>query len=247
MAENTPNFDIILNDWPFQPGQVQVRRIEAPGGREVLQMRVDMGLLQMETVGRPDGQRPHGFDTYYDYLVAQADEEGEEFQLDDERCTEVDREFYQYYHRRICWLTLRDYSSAIKDATHTLALMEFTSTNAPNPEWSLVHEQYRPFVLFHKIQASALEQLEANEPKTAVGAIDQGLTELQRIFETHEAEDFFEEDGFVIKLQEMRTAIVEQYELGPSLTEQLADAIAQEQYELAAKLRDRIAGDHGGP
>lgn len=245
MSDHADQFDKILQEWSFEPGQVQVRQIEGKDGRELLQMRVDMGLLQMEISGRPDGQAPDGFETYFDYLVAQAFEEGDGFQLDDEQCTEVDREFYQFYHRRICWLTMREYAAAIKDATHTLSLMDFTSAYAPDPEWSLLHEQYRPFVLFHKVQATALMHLEENEPEPAVQAIDNGLKQLQQVFEKHEAGEFFEEDSFVQKLQEMRTAIVEQYELGPSLAEQLAEAIEQEQYELAAKLRDRMTRPGG--
>ena len=46
--------------------------------------------------------------------------------------------------------------------------------------------------------------------------------------------------SFMIKLGEMREAIAQHYELTPSLAEQLAQAIATEQYELAAKIRDRM-------
>ncbi len=245
MSEHAHKFDEILEEWAFESGQVQVRQIEGEDGRDLIQMRVDMGLLQMEVTGRPDGQAPEGFETYFDYLVAQAFEEGDSFRLDDDQCTEVDREFYQFYHRRICWLTLREYAAAIKDASHTIAMMDFTSAYAPDPEWSLVHEQYRPFVMFHRIQATALMHLEDNDPESAVKAIDEGLKELMQVFEKHEAGEYFEEDSFVQKLQEMRVAIVDQYELGPTLAEQLAKAIESEQYELAAKLRDRMTRPGG--
>jgi hypothetical protein len=39
----------------------------------------------------------------------------------------------------------------------------------------------------------------------------------------------------------MQASIKTQFHLGPSLAEQLAAAVAAEQYELAAKLRDRLA------
>jgi protein-arginine kinase activator protein McsA len=38
----------------------------------------------------------------------------------------------------------------------------------------------------------------------------------------------------------MKSAMAEHYCLEPTLTQRLADAIAAEQYELAAKLRDQI-------
>ncbi len=244
MSDRHQHLDHLMSDWPFSAGQILVRQIQGGDGRELLQMRVDMGIIQMEISGRPDGTNFEGSETYYDYLASLSFAEGEAFQLDEERCIEIDREFYQFYHRRICWLTLKRYAEAAKDAQHTLSLMDFSSSYAPDPEWALLHEQYRPFVMFHKIQALALIQLEEAEPQDAIRLIDQGLQDLESVFEKHDAAEHFEEDAFVTKLREMRESIKEHYELGPTLTEQLAEAIAAEQYELAAELRDRM--DHKG-
>lgn len=217
-------------------------------GRELLQLRVDMGVLQLETVGRPDGEKPGGHATYYDFLVAAAFEEGDRFELDEQRCLQIDREFYQYYHRRICWLALREFERAAEDAEHTLRLMDFSSANAPVEEWAWMHEQYRPFVMFHRIQATALAQLEGADPEAAnraVRAIDLGLEELAAVYDEQQldegAESDADDEAFVEKLREMRNSITEHYELTPSLADQLAEAIAAEQYERAAELRDRIA------
>jgi len=242
MSKPKQHLDQLLSDWPFSAGQILVRQIQGEDGRDLLQMRVDMGIIQMEISGRPDGARFEVSDTYYDYLAALSFAEGEAFQLDEQRCIEIDREFYQFYHRRICWLTLKRYREAAQDAQHTLSLMDFSSAYSPDPEWSLLHEQYRPFVIFHKIQALALIELEETNPEDAIQVIDQGLRDLAAVFEKHDASEHFEEDTFVMKLREMRESVKEHYELGPTLTEQLAEAIAAEQYELAAELRDRI--DH---
>lgn len=240
MARRAQHLDRYFEDWPFVPGQVQVREVKGADGRPLLQMRVDMGLIQMEETGRPDGFKPEGFATYYDYLLSLAFAEGPGFQLDGQRCGEIDREFYQYYHRRICWLTLNRYEDAIRDADHTLALMDFSAAYSPNPQWAMMHEQYRPFVVFHKVQALALIQLEKSNPRGAVEAVDAGLVSLKKLFEAQDTLEDFEEDTFVEKLREMRESIAKHYEIGPTLAEQLAQAIAAEQYELAAKLRDRM-------
>ena len=42
------DIDSVLEDWDYIPGEVNARRVTARDGRELLQMRVDMGLLQME-------------------------------------------------------------------------------------------------------------------------------------------------------------------------------------------------------
>jgi len=244
MADRAQHFDHLLSNWPFSSGQILVRQIQGADGRELLQMRVDMGIIQMEISGRPDGVLFEESETYYDYLASLSFAEGESFQLDDERCTEIDREFYQFYHRRICWLTLKRYTEAAKDAQHTLALMDFSSAYASDPEWTLLHEQYRPFVMFHKIQALALIQLEQTNPEGAIEVIDQGLNDLREVFEKHDAAEHYDQDAFVVKLREMRGSVNEHYELGPTLAEQLADAVSAEQYERAAELRDRM--DHRG-
>jgi len=106
-----------------------------------------------------NGERPEGLDTYYDYLVSLSFHEGAEFALNPRRCLEIDREFVQYYHRRICWLALKEYQRAAEDADHTLKLMDFSTAHSPDDNWSLMHEQYRPFVLFHRTQARALTEL----------------------------------------------------------------------------------------
>ena len=85
------NIDHILSDWPFDPYTINVRLLKN-ATREFLQMRVDMGILQLETEGRPDGRRPNGESSYYDFLKAAAIED-KEFELDEDDCVEIDREF----------------------------------------------------------------------------------------------------------------------------------------------------------
>src|SRR5262245_43370272 len=101
-------------------------------------MRVDLGVLQIETTGRPDGTRPHGCTTFFDYLKREARSvarSGNKFTLSEEQCQEADREFVQFYHRRVCWLALRQYDKAIADADHTLAFMDFVRDHSPSEEY----------------------------------------------------------------------------------------------------------------
>jgi len=194
----------------------------------------------METTGRPDGLRFDLGETYYDHLLALSVREGEDFAMSEEHCIEVDREFVQFYHRRICWLGLREYRRAVEDAEHTLGLMDFCRTHADEEEWVISHEQYRPFVLFHHIQASALAQLEESDAATAIQEINRGLTRFRELFARYDAEDQFDEDELVTRLVELREALRSEYEVGRTLGERLEDAVAAEQYELAARLRDEL-------
>jgi hypothetical protein len=234
------HIDEVLRSWPYEPGEISVRLVTGSDGREVIQMRIDLGLLQLESENRPDGQRPEGAETYLDFLMGAAIHEGDTFELTEDQCAEVDREFVQYYQRRICWLALRQFQRAIRDADHSLALMDFVRSCSPDPAWTQSHEQYRPFILFHRTQASALDALDKSGAEVAVEQINQGLQAIREVFVAVEAEEQFEEDEMVQRLEQLRESVRDHYKVGQTLHEQLAEAVASEQYELAAQLRDQI-------
>jgi hypothetical protein len=239
------DIDIILREWPYQPGVISARIVRAPNRRKVLQMRIELGLLQMEFTGRPDGQRPGDKDTYLDFLKDQFGDEKDVPQvLTDEQCFEIDREFVQYYHRRICCLALREFDCAVSDADHTMALMDFVAAHSPNEDWTASHERYRPFVYFHRTQALALAVLERSGPEPAIEEINKGLEVMRNIFVRAEAEEQFESDELVNQLRELKESLRKEYQVGQTLAEQLAEAVAAEEYERAARLRDEIARRH---
>jgi len=239
-SQPSQHIDDILVDWPYDPDSVSVRLVDGDDGRELIQMRIEMGLLQLETSGRPDGQKPEGKSTYYDYLRERYNKEEEESEFTVDECAECDREFVQYYHRRICWLAMREFRKAVRDADHTLRLMDLCRDYSPDEEWTISHEQYRPFVMFHRIQAEALAELDHNGPESAVAAVNDGLERLREIFEDHGVGMAFDENELVERLNEFRETLREKFAVGKTLDEQLAEAIALEEYEKAAELRDKI-------
>ncbi|TWT76560.1 UvrB/uvrC motif protein [Planctomycetes bacterium CA13] len=233
------HLDDLLSRWEFDPSNLNVRLVKGKDGRDVIQMRVDMGILQLETTGRPDGSVFKECETYLDHLQVIA-LENPDYVLSDSDCGEVEREFMQYYHRRICWLRLQYYHRAVMDADHTLRLMDLSSKMSPDDEWTGSHEQYRPFVLFHRTQSQALGELEDNTAEEAIQAINNGLETIRQFFIAHQAEEHFDEDELVLRLVEMRESLRSEYAVGPTLNEQLRSAVEKEQYELAAKLRDEL-------
>ena len=123
-----------------------------------------MGLLQMEISGRPDGEKPEGKETYLAAIQEEA-ARGAELVLSDDQRLEIDREFLQFYHRRICCLALREFDRAVADADHTLALMDFVLAHSSDVQWTSSHERYWPFVFFHRTQAAAMAALERGGPR----------------------------------------------------------------------------------
>lgn len=235
-----PNIDQLLRQWPYEPNAVNVRIAKGSDGREVLQMRIEMGVLQLEMTNRPDGERPHGFASYFEYLRDEA-RRNSDLVMSEEQCAEADREFVQFYHRRICWLAMREFGRAMLDADHTLGLMNFCRQHSPDESWTITHEQYRPFVMFHRTQAATLQALEEQDAEAAVEQVNAGLDQLKTLFRAAEGEEEFEENELVERLIDLRESVREKFSVGRTLQEQLGDAIASEQYELAAQLRDQLA------
>jgi hypothetical protein len=243
----TQDIDSALEGWDFKAGMVQARLVQARDGRQVIQMRVDLGMLQMETTGRPDGSRPHGQDTYFDYLKQQArmaTRAKQPFVLSEEQCQDADREFVQYYHRRICWLALRNYGRAVDDADHTLRFMDFVRDHSPGEEFTQAHERYRGFVVFHRTQAAAAASAEGNDPEKAIDEIRDGLEKMRAFFASLDLEEQMEEDGMVQQLRRMEQSLRSMHNIEATLREQLETAVANEEYERAAQLRDALKRKH---
>ncbi len=249
MSEHSEHQDIdfIFRQWPYQVGVISARLIRAHDGRELLQMRIEMGVLQMETTGRPDGERPQGKQTYLEWLQEQAAAEGPALVLSDEQRFEIDREFLQFYQRRICCLALREFPRAVADADHTLAMMDFVAAHCPESPWTISHERYRALVHFHRAQAAAMTALERSTPQAAVEEINAGLAKLREVLPRLEDTEQVEDDELITQLVELKESLRKEYLVGPTLTEQLSEAVAAEVYERAARLRDEIARQQRKP
>ena len=88
------HLDDLLEKWAFDPSTLNVRLVKGKDGRDVIQMRVDMGILQLETTGRPDGEQYEGHETALDFLQ-NLNLEKPDSPLTEQQCMDVDREFMQ--------------------------------------------------------------------------------------------------------------------------------------------------------
>src|SRR5437868_13066399 len=92
------DLNTILKDWPHEAGAIKVRKILGLDGREKLQLRIDLGMLQMEMSGRPDGRRPHNCESllqYHQRRAATAEGRGDNYELSTEECNELQQEGIQ--------------------------------------------------------------------------------------------------------------------------------------------------------
>ncbi len=128
----------ILRDWPHESGSIKVRKIAGLDGREKLQLRVDLGVLQMELTGRPDGRRPHNCESLLEYhqkRAARIEQKGEAYQLTPEQCAELQQEGIQYYHRYLSLFQINDFEGVMRDTQRNLDLFTFVAEHTDREEF----------------------------------------------------------------------------------------------------------------
>jgi hypothetical protein len=244
------NFDIshVLEHWDYQPGQIVVRRFKGRDGLEKIQLRVDLGLLQMNAEGRPDGKRPLGHESIYEHQQERlrkhrevsGSEEG--FTLKPEDCSKLQLEALQYHHRYICLLELQDYTGVIRDTERNLAVFDFVSQFAESEElaWSL--QQFRPQLLLIQTRARGHERLDAKRYVEALRAVDAGIAAVRQFYADCGRHESAEQSAELLYLETWKAEINEKRPLSKreKLELALSDAVRQENYEKAAEVRDAL-------
>jgi hypothetical protein len=244
------SFDVgpLVEGWNFVPGQVTVRQITGLDGKQKLQLRLDLGILQMELDGRPDGQHPFGHESLFDYYrslaegFAKKNSDELKFALDAEDCGKLQQEAVQYYHRYLGLFQLGDWRRVIRDTERNLAQFDFVEEHAQEEPLVWMFQQFRPYVLMMLARARAQEALTRKAHGEAVREVQKGLDEIRRFFErTHHAE-LVEASGEIRFLENWLQELQNNKPLSErdKLEKALAAAIEREDYETAASLRDSL-------
>lgn len=238
----------ILEQWPYEPDKITVRKVAGNDGLDKIQMRLDLGLLQMESVGRPDGRRPHGFESLLEYYESQRElhrqEHGTEkdFKLPSEECAELRNEALQYYYRYLSLLHLEDYHGVERDTARNLRVFDLIHKHAENDEDRLALERYRPYVLMMNARAHANIALRQNRPIESLRTIEETIDKIRNFLREHDREDYFDQSGEVLFLKQLAQEIRGKMPRDPreDLRKRMRKAVQEEDYELAAKIRDEI-------
>lgn len=251
----------LLEGWDYHPGQLAVRKFTGDDGVEKLQMRLDLGILQMNSDGRPDGKLPMGFTSWFDFHADrlakhEAEHGGDEgFQLSGQDITRLQQEAIQFHHRYICFYQLGEYDKVARDAERNLKVFDFVDEYAETDELSWSLQQFRPQLIMMLTRAEGSLAVEAGDLAQAIEVIDEGLEALREFYTDFERQDLLENSGEIHSLEQWKEEI-ESSQSEPSSTSkpltkkpeseierlenQLKDAIVREDYERAAEVRDKI-------
>jgi len=243
-----PDLSPVFEKWPYEPGRVKVRKILGLDGREKIQMRIDLGILQMETQGRPDGERPHDSESLFDYHMGRLEKHiqihgsSRGFGLTPEDCADIRLECLQYYYRYLSYYYLGDYKGVQRDTRRNLIVFDFVKAYSLEEDDRYLLEQYRPYVIMMNSRAKATLELQQDEPQDALDALVEGIDRIQLFFQEFEQEGLSEDCEELEVLRNMAEEIIRSMPVDQiqNLRQELQIAVAEEDFEKAAVLRDEI-------
>jgi hypothetical protein len=235
-----------LDSWPYDPDDC-IRVITLANGRDVIQVRLPLGIEQYDLDGRPDGSRPHGADSVLDYYLARLEEArkaGSEvgFRLDPDECVELFNEGVLYYYRYLHLFQLKDWERTVRDTVRNLKFFDFVHKYAKRVEDRDYLEQWRPYVLRINAVAAAMIAMDENNHHRALALVHAAAEAIEALPDIEEDTFHFERRRSMEALHDLAEEIQKSKPLSEleQLENQLLEAVTAEHYERAAELRDRI-------
>jgi tetratricopeptide (TPR) repeat protein len=236
----------ILTDWEYN-SENSVRIIQANDGRQVLQVRQPLGIEQYELDGRPDGKRPYGNESllhYYEERFSQAHKLAdslEEFTLVSEDVVRLHDEAVIYYYRYLILFQIGNYERTINDTEHNLKICDLIEKHSPELKEKKEILQYKPYIIRINAISKAMVSLKKDLKNVAIKILESAVDIVQHLPEIDTPAFQFEK---IRSLHSLRATLKQIRENNDSpiqlLKTRLKEAVELENYEEAAKLRDKI-------
>jgi hypothetical protein len=237
-----------LRDWPYEPEKISVRKILGTDETVRIQMRVELGIIQMEAEGRPDNARPFGFESLLAYHLDRLEKyqarHGSALgcQLSREECEALRLEASLYYRRYIALFVLEEFEGVLRDTAHSLAIFDLCREFAQDTQDRVVLEEFRAYVLMMHARALAYHALQQEEPASALAHVNRGILDIRAHFEAMGKPELFEKCEEVKILRALAKEVERKLPSNSVVRTRkaLRVAIEQERFEEAAQLRDRL-------
>jgi tetratricopeptide (TPR) repeat protein len=252
MAESNQDISSILKNWDYHP-ESNVRKIVGEDGAQKLQVRVDQGafqgILQLNLDGRPDGSRPHDAEFVLDHYCESAKahearnkgkEEG--FELDRPSCQELFDESARVYGRYVFLLQLKEYDRVIRDTERNMKLFEFVHTYASHEDDRQNLQKWWPYILRIHATARAMLAFEEKRFDESVEILGEAKEKIEDLTEVDAEEFEVEKERSGRALDELAEELRNRKPLSrrEQMQKDLEEAVAEENFEKAAEVRDKL-------
>jgi len=236
----------ILKSWPYDP-EKETRIVPGEDGRTILQVRTPLGIEQYEMDGRPDGARPYGKESALEYHLERLEKakvagREAEFELGPRECGELFSEGTLYYFRYARLFQLKEWERTVRDTARNLRAFDLAHRYARREEDQQFLEKWRPYILRVNASAAAMVELDHNAHQKALNLLQEAIAKIEALPELEDETFTFERDRSLNGLREMAAQVQRDRPLSEleQLEHQLRQAIERQEFERAARLRDRI-------
>lgn len=245
----------LFEAWPYDEKQ-NIRIIIADDGRSLLQVRLPLGIEQYEMEGRPDGRRPDGFETVLEaiehrlkqHIFSTGSDVGFEITVDE--AERLHGEGILFYYRYLLLFQLSRYAGVVRDTEHNLHLCDLLERYCGDEESRNAVLQFRPYIIRMNAaaQAMAIHRHEREgDPEDVVRNAIEAIGRLEEIetpafrLEVVRSTNYLR--SLVRSFADGRASDADSGAVAEELQKELRDAIAGENYERAAQIRDQLRGD----
>ena len=155
----------------------------------------------------------------------------------------------QYYHRYLSFWHLDLYELCARDTARNLRLFAFVRAHASEDRHKLQFDQWRPYVLMMHARAVATPLVQQRLYEEGLRAIEAGIEAIREFLDEYDQSHRAEECVELVSLERWRDEILARKSGRPPpgrrramqiLRQKLEAAIAAEEFEEAARLRDQI-------
>lgn len=161
-----------------------IRILTIEDGREVVVVKPNtFTITRFYASGRPDGARPHGLDSYYEYYLAKLnkyeDENGTRkgFLLSEGEWQTLFDESFHRYTRYLLFAGIKRWEDVERDTATNIAVTNLARNYASsNIAWRSY--QYKGYMIMMNSIAKAEISLQQDDPLTALQHIDHGIEQI---------------------------------------------------------------------
>ena len=222
-----------LREWPWRPGNLDVRAIQAADGRSLIQVRLELGLIQMEADGRPDGLAYRDAPSALAWFSSHGT-----VRLDAAAVQDLASEMAQRRQRAVACAALQDWPRARRDALDNMQALDLVAERSERAEDRGRLENWRVHELAMQARAEASLAMAVGRRDLARRAIEAGLAAVQRACAATGPREVPQID-MLLGLLDALTLKLPSSERS-ELERRLQAAVAAENFELAAILRDEL-------
>ena len=232
----------VMKGWDYDP-EHNVRIIRAEDGRDVMQVRLPLGIEQYELDGRPDGVTLYNKECVLDDYVEKLEKAPVgEFSIDHDDFVILQNEGILYYYRYLLLFQIGDYNRVARDTDHNLTICELVENYSDVEDDRKVLLQYKPYIIRMNSLSKAMIALREERKEEAVRILERAIKDIESMEEVETPVYQFERIRSLGSLRDSLKQVKDKvFDPVESLGKQLEKAIEAENYERAAELRDEIS------